>query len=304
MQTHEQSAEQPGGAIKPGITTARLQKMIEDMANFSLDAVGATRPFSKKLQEQQGWSPEYTARAIEEYKRYMVLAAITATEVTPSQTVDEVWHLHLQYSKSYRDEMCGKILKTNIDHNPGNGAEEEGERYSAQYLKTLLLYMTVFGEKPPSDIWQCSDFDRAGLERGISLAATRKRASGESAGVSEDDAIIFLGDVSLPQAPAVEEHPHPCSSPATATPGGAEAPTPGFWSSMMEFFGFGSSPNEGHSSSPSSWTAEVDTYSGGEAHDASGWGGWGGDGGVDAGCGGGGCGGGGCGGGGCGGGGE
>jgi hypothetical protein len=118
MRDTELSRDGFEGASNIRLSERELARIILDMAAFSLDVAGATRSFSVKLEEQQGWTRQYTLRAIEEYKRFMVLAAVSPTEVTPSRTVDQVWHLHLQYSKSYRDEMCAGVLGKQIDHNP------------------------------------------------------------------------------------------------------------------------------------------------------------------------------------------
>jgi hypothetical protein len=122
------------------------------MNRFSLDVPISSRNFSDAIGREQVWASGFTARAIKEYKRFMVLAAISDKEVTPSKIVDEVWHKHLQYSSNYRDEMCMKVLGKVIDHNPGTGGAEES-RFTAQYVDTLLLYKETFEENPPRDIW-------------------------------------------------------------------------------------------------------------------------------------------------------
>jgi len=122
------------------------------LQEFSLDEPNAPYPFSHRLEEEQDWTSEFTARAIEEYKRFIFLAAFAGHKVTPSFVTDEVWHLHLIYSNSYWDEMCIGILGCLIHHNPGSGLASEEHIFQAQYQKTLQSYRHYFDE-PPAQIW-------------------------------------------------------------------------------------------------------------------------------------------------------
>ncbi len=121
---------------------------------FSLDAIDAAYPFSKRLARENNWSLAFAKRVVEEYKRFMFLAVVAGHEVTPSQEVDEAWHLHLIYTKSYWDEFCGKVLGKPIHHNPTKGGATERKKYSSLYNRTLDSYRNFFNEVPPADIWQ------------------------------------------------------------------------------------------------------------------------------------------------------
>jgi uncharacterized protein (TIGR04222 family) len=72
--------------------------------------------------------------------------------VTPSDAVDQAWHLHLTYSQSYWEEFCPTLGKP-LHHHPGEGGDAEADKFRAQYQKTLASYEIFFGEKPPADIW-------------------------------------------------------------------------------------------------------------------------------------------------------
>ncbi|MBK9201074.1 MAG: hypothetical protein IPL73_01245 [Candidatus Obscuribacter sp.] len=93
---------------------------------FEIDEPGAPAPFSVRLAREQNWTIELAREAVEEYKRFMFLAVAAGHPVTPSATVDEVWHLHLIYTRSYWEDFCVKVLDRIIHHDPGNG--KEGER--------------------------------------------------------------------------------------------------------------------------------------------------------------------------------
>ena len=133
--------------------TAEQAVLWAKLAAFDLDAASVTLPFSKRLQRETGWSRAFTLRAMAEYKKFVFLARVAGHEVTPSQEVDAVWHLHLIYTRSYWDEMCANILKRALHHGPTKGGAVEDQRFEAQYQRTLDSYQQFFGAPAPNDIW-------------------------------------------------------------------------------------------------------------------------------------------------------
>lgn len=129
----------------------------EKIEQFELDDPLSTFPFSERLARENGWNLEYTLRAIFEYKRFMFLACVAGHSVTPSDEVDQVWHLHLLYSYSYWVEFCQDTLGKQIHHGPTKGGEKESDKFTDWYAKTKDSYQKFFGEKPPEDIWPASD---------------------------------------------------------------------------------------------------------------------------------------------------
>jgi hypothetical protein len=123
---------------------------------FSLDADGAEVPFSARLAREQGWPPEFTRGAIEEYKKFIYLAAVSERLLTPSEPVDEVWHLHLAYTRSYWDDLCRDVLRKDLHHEPTRGGDSEAAKFEDCYRATLQRYEDEFGETPPADIWPAS----------------------------------------------------------------------------------------------------------------------------------------------------
>jgi hypothetical protein len=55
-----------------------------------------------------GWSRPFALRAIEEYRKFVFLALVADHQVTPSDQVDQVWHL-LRKS-STRSTMTSRLL--------------------------------------------------------------------------------------------------------------------------------------------------------------------------------------------------
>ena len=131
--------------------------LYEKIQAFSLDAIDAVYPLSGRLVRQNRWSLVYTQRTIEEYKKFVLLAMIAGHSVTPSEQVDQVWHLHLIYSYSYWEEFCPKVLGRSLHHGPTKGGPQEELKYRDRYRKTLEAYERTFGYAAPSDIWPTSD---------------------------------------------------------------------------------------------------------------------------------------------------
>jgi hypothetical protein len=125
----------------------------QEINSFSLDDVDASLPFSKRLAREQGWSLQYAQRVIEEYKKFTFLAVVAGFPVTPSEHIDQAWHLHLTYTRSYWDDFCPNILQRLLHHSPTLGGSDERSKFMKQYEQTLESYELFFGCLPPCDIW-------------------------------------------------------------------------------------------------------------------------------------------------------
>lgn len=112
----------------------------------------AALPFAARLARENGWSAAQAERVLAEYKRFCFLAATTGHEVTPSDAVDQAWHLHLTYSRDYWERFC-PLLGRPLHHEPSSGGAASGHHYFERYAETLQSYERVFGEKAPADLW-------------------------------------------------------------------------------------------------------------------------------------------------------
>jgi uncharacterized protein (TIGR04222 family) len=119
---------------------------------FELDEHDAVDTFSRRLARENGWSEPYTRRVVQEYKRFLTLAVTTDHVVTPSEQIDQAWHLHVLHAARYR-RFCNEVLGRRLDHSPSDGSSEERLNFVRAYEQTLSSYERRFGERPPIDIW-------------------------------------------------------------------------------------------------------------------------------------------------------
>jgi hypothetical protein len=113
----------------------------------------ASLTFAARLARENRWSLSHAEAVIGEYKRFCYLAMTAGQEVTPSDAVDQVWHLHLTYSRDYWQTFCPEVLRAEFHHGPTRGGTMERERFYRQYADTLAAYEAAFGEPPPPAIW-------------------------------------------------------------------------------------------------------------------------------------------------------
>jgi len=123
------------------------------LADMRITPEGAALSFAAKLAREQGWSAAHAEAVVEEYRRFLYLGATGVGAVTPSEDVDQAWHLHLSHSRHYWDVLCGSILKRPFHHDPTAGGATEAARHRAQYRATLARYRATFGDAPPAAVW-------------------------------------------------------------------------------------------------------------------------------------------------------
>ena len=127
------------------------------IAQFELDSPDSSFTFSDRLARENGWSKPYTFAVIEEYKRFIYLCAISDYSITPSDPVDQAWHLHLTYTQSYWVDFCHNTIGKEIHHGPTKGGQQERGKFKNWYALTFELYQKEFGMPPPENIWWSSE---------------------------------------------------------------------------------------------------------------------------------------------------
>lgn len=142
-------------------------KLWNKIKNFELDEPEVSLSFTDRLARENRWTIEYSIRAILEYKKFIFLLIISNQPLTPSDQVDQVWHLHLLYTQSYWEDFCNNTLKKKIHHGPTKGGDNEKNKFVNWYEKTKEFYLEHFKIEVPEDIWPVSKirFSEIAFER-------------------------------------------------------------------------------------------------------------------------------------------
>jgi uncharacterized protein (TIGR04222 family) len=133
------------------------QALWERILEHRFDDPAARLTFTARLARENGWPIGRAVRVVDEYRRFVFLAMTAGQSITPSEDVDQAWHLHLAYTHDYWETFCGNVLRSPLHHGPTRGGNAEAARYDLQYRRTLLAYTAVFDGPPPADIWPSSE---------------------------------------------------------------------------------------------------------------------------------------------------
>ena len=125
----------------------------EKIESFAFDTPGTKLTFAQRLARENGWSLAFTRKVLVEYKRFVFLAMAAGFPVCPSDAVDQAWHMHLTYTRSYWDDFCKGTLGRPLHHGPTRGGREEDVKHHDMYARTFAAYRQAFGEEPPADVW-------------------------------------------------------------------------------------------------------------------------------------------------------
>ena len=128
-------------------------KLWDRIRTYEIGNSSASLSFSDRLARDNGWPIKYSLRTIHEYKKFIFLICISNEPLTPSDQVDQVWHLHLLYTKDYWENFCEQILSKTIHHGPTEGGSTEKHKFKTLYSNTLVKYHETFKQNPPKDIW-------------------------------------------------------------------------------------------------------------------------------------------------------
>ncbi len=132
---------------------AKNDRLWDRIESQPIGPQSAVLGFPRRLARDNGWSEAHASRVLLEYRRFLFLAARAGHPVTPSDAVDQAWHLHLIYSDDYWNTWCREVLGMPFHHGPTRGGTTEQAKYTNWYERTLASYEACFGEPPPRDIW-------------------------------------------------------------------------------------------------------------------------------------------------------
>ncbi|MEM6553659.1 MAG: hypothetical protein AAF750_16195 [Planctomycetota bacterium] len=133
--------------------TPEQHDLLQRIEAFPLDDPSSPLTFTRRLARECRWPLDYALRAVREYKRFLFLAMEAGHPVTPSDQIDQAWHLHLLYTRSYWDDLCQNVLPRPLHHGPTKGGASEGTKFNDWYTKTLDSYRRLLDEPPPPDLW-------------------------------------------------------------------------------------------------------------------------------------------------------
>ena len=103
--------------------TPEQQTLYQRICDFEFDSPSVHFRFNDKLAQENGWTATYTSRVIDEYRRFAFLAVAAGHPISPSDAVDQAWHLHMLYTKSYWGEFCPNVLGRAFHHYPSTGGD-------------------------------------------------------------------------------------------------------------------------------------------------------------------------------------
>lgn len=93
----------------------KQRQLYQKICAYELDDPSHEIGFVAHLMRTNGWSRPLALRAIEEYRKFVFLALVADHPVTPSDQVDQVWHLHLLFSDAYWSDFCPRVLGQLVD---------------------------------------------------------------------------------------------------------------------------------------------------------------------------------------------
>ncbi len=129
----------------------------ERINSYEFDAPDTKFTFVDRVARENGWTGELAGKAIDEYKKFIYLACVSEDPVTPSDAVDQVWHLHMTYTRNYWEQFCKETLKRELHHDPTQGGEDENDKFHAWYDRTKYTYKKEFDSLPPEEIWPLAE---------------------------------------------------------------------------------------------------------------------------------------------------
>lgn len=131
----------------------RQAALLAHLDAFTIGDPAAPFGFARRLARDNRWSIAFAQRVVAEYKRFVFLAMEAGHPVTPSDEVDQAWHLHLVYTRSYWEDLCTGLLGRPLHHGPTKGGRDEDDKFEDWYARTLESYARFFEHRPPADIW-------------------------------------------------------------------------------------------------------------------------------------------------------
>mmetsp|Transcript_10629 Transcript_10629/g.12098 ORF Transcript_10629/g.12098 Transcript_10629/m.12098 type:complete len:453 (-) Transcript_10629:480-1838(-) len=140
-----------GNSVKHKFFKGRAQTPAQ-VLNKALSLVFPAR-FLDNLMMEQLLDANTANKWLLEYRKYLVLAHLTDNMISPSEQVDQVWHLHMTYTQHYK-ATYQTLIERDFKHSPSSGGSSEGKKFEKIYEDTLDFYKQVFMTDAPPDVWE------------------------------------------------------------------------------------------------------------------------------------------------------
>lgn len=128
----------------------RLDPLWLKLNVMNAQGLQAFAPLMQIMEKQMGSNAETERRVIEEYRKFLFLAMRAGHQVIPPGPVNDVWMAHLQNAQNYWENL-GQMI---TERPAAQGVDAKGFASMADaWTATLKSYETIFGTKPPMDIW-------------------------------------------------------------------------------------------------------------------------------------------------------
>lgn len=99
--------------------------------------------------KQYKWSDSYAQAVLEEYQRFMHIRALDFG-TSPTDPIDQLWHIHILYTENYYD-YCMKKFGKFIHHSPDMSLDQKARQ--ARIRKTIKIYSQLYPSILYPEIW-------------------------------------------------------------------------------------------------------------------------------------------------------
>jgi len=171
----------------------------------------ALAKLARRMYYDHGWQAGFAASAVAEYFRFLELKVevndIDATLLSPSELLDQVWHMHILNTKDYAADVNdlftaqGKLAQF-LHHSTDNAhdvAEVQCRRQAA-----LRQYASRFRTEAPEAFWAATAMPH--LLQTEKTAAKTSAPSGARAGVGQNVELRIMGSLSGDHLCTVSAH--------------------------------------------------------------------------------------------------
>lgn len=136
------------------LTTRSLQWRLDRATLLAGDTYN-TRFINRVKEKNPHWNRSMIGFLIEDYKKFMYVAATSNKMCTPSKDVDIIWHEHVLFTRDYFNHWCADILKKVIHHEPGT--PDEQPKFKSAYEKTQAKIKKTYGSREESVLPDVAD---------------------------------------------------------------------------------------------------------------------------------------------------